>query len=233
MKAVILAAGKGSRLYPITKEKPKCLVEVNNEPILKHQINNLMDCGINDIIVVGGYKKDLVYKLCYNYGVQMIYNKKYRTTNNMYSLSLSENLLNGKFLLLNGDVVFEKSIIKKMLKIPSDNLIAVDKDLYNNESMKVSLYESDSRISDISKEITATKAYGCSIDIYQFSDKAKDSLFNKINEYIFRKQINLWTEVAIKDIMVKEKFIPCNVNGLKWIEIDTHDDLALAQSTFK
>ena len=239
MQLVILAAGIGSRLKPITDEKPKCLVEVANKPILGHQIDLFINNkNIEDIFIVIGYKPNLVRSFIENnYGgkqkITCIENKDFSTTNNMYSLFLTKKYVKGKFLLINGDVILEPGIVKGFIPYPYEDSIAVDVGNYFEESMKV--IEEDGFIVDISKSISKKDALGCSIDFYKFSHHGAKVLFSKIEDIIFkRNQLTLWSEVALKEILNQKtlKVKPFDIEGKFWFEIDDHEDLKKAEKRF-
>ena len=233
MKALILAAGFGSRLAPITDTVPKSLVPVNGKPILFKQIDNLIANGINDITVVSGYKADALAKAVndnYN-GVKIVESVDYATTNNMYSayLGIGEVGTDG-FLMMNADVFYDESVITALLECPSPNAIVTDIGTYNEESMKV--IEKDGRLVEISKIITKEDALGSSIDVYKFDSVGATAFYNKCKEYILdKKELKKWSEVALNDILCEVEFKACKLVG-RWFEIDNHEDLAAAQKLF-
>ncbi len=235
MKAIILAAGLGSRLRPITDSVPKCMVPVNGIPIIDKQVENLLDSSFveHDIYIVSGYKGNILRRhLAEKFpGVNVITNDRYNETNNMFSLYLAKRDLCGcEFLLMNGDVFFDSNIIAGMMTGDNVNKIACDCSGYIAESMKITV--ADGRITHISKAITEQEHYAVSIDIYRFSAIASEVMFNEIYDTIeVRKDENSWTEVALDKIFSKEKFIPYLING-RWIEIDNHEDLAYAERLF-
>ena len=113
MKAVLLAAGLGTRLRPITNKVPKCMVPVNGMPIIEKQILNLVENGIKDIYVVAGYKCEVLKAfLRKNYPfVHVIENEVYDTTNNMFSLYMTMDFVrDSEFLLMNSDVFHDANI---------------------------------------------------------------------------------------------------------------------------
>jgi len=238
MQLVILSAGIGSRLKPLTETVPKCLIEVANKPILGHQIDLFIDNkNVEEIIIVIGYKPGLVRTFIEsNYGgdekIVCIENKDYLTTNNMYSLFLTKNYIKGKLLLINGDVILDPEIVNGFLLDAYEDSIAVDVGQYFKESMKV--VKEDEYLVDISKNINEEEAFGCSIDFYKFSGKGAKILFSKIEDLILkRKQLNLWSEVALKEIMNRGdlKIKPFDIKGKYWFEIDDHEDLKNAEKT--
>ena len=160
MKALILAAGFGSRLAPITNDRPKSMVPVNGKPILVKQIENLMNNGVNEIYVVTGYKSEKIEELGKKYpNLTFIKSEDYANTNNMYSAYLAKDVLNGElFLMMNADVFFDESIITELLKEDYTNAIVTDIGNYIEESMKV--VEENNKLIEISKTITPDRALG-------------------------------------------------------------------------
>ena len=234
MKALILAAGLGSRLRPLTDEYPKSLVKVNGKSILIKQIENLLENNVQDITVISGYKGHVLKETVNSKfpDVHIINSEDYENTNNMYSAYLASEKLNGEeFLMMNADVFFDSSVIKELLEFDSKNAIVTDIGRYMEESMKV--VEKDGRLVSISKKITPQEALGCSIDVYKFSSEGGKAFFKKCKEYIVEKQeLKLWSEVALNDILNEVEFKACPLVG-RWYEIDNHDDLREAEILFK
>lgn len=234
MKALILAAGFGSRLAPITDNLPKSLVPVNGTPILFKQIDNLHKNGVTDITVISGYKADVMLKAVKETypDVKVIESKDYATTNNMFSAYLGiQSVGTGGFLMMNADVFFDTSVIAALLACPFANAIVTDIGNYNEESMKV--IEEEGRLVRISKAITKEEALGSSIDVYKFDKNGATAFFNKAKEYIeVKKELKMWSEVALNDILSEVEFKACPLVG-RWFEIDNHDDLAAAEKLFK
>ena len=234
MKALILAAGIGSRLAPLTHELPKSLVPVNGMPIIFKQIENLHQNGIIDISIVTGYRADLLknaVKEKYS-NVQFIDNVDYLDTNNMYSAYLARDLFSGiPFLMMNADVFYDASVVRALLRYPAECAIVTDIGNYLDESMKV--IEKGGRLVKISKAITKEEALGASIDVYKFSADAGSLFFDVCKIYIEeKKELKLWSEVALNEILRKTIFKACPLDG-RWMEIDNHDDLKVAEAMFK
>lgn len=233
MKALILAAGFGSRLAPITDNLPKSLVPVNGTPILFKQIENLLKNDIIDITIVSGYKADVLEREVHKRypNVKIVESVDYATTNNMYSayLGIKEVGTDG-FLMMNADVFFDCSVIAGLLYWKSENAIVVDVGSYNEESMKV--IQEDNRITTISKKVDRANALGNSIDVYKFGPDGAKAFFKKCAEYIEeKKELKKWSEVALNDILNEVTFEACPLIG-RWFEIDNHDDLAAAEKLF-
>lgn len=233
MKALILAAGLGTRLAPITNDRPKSLVPVNGTPILMKQIDNLHKNEITDITIISGYKAEILEKAVHEKfpDVGIIESVDYATTNNMYSAYLGRDAVrDSEFLMMNADVFYDASVITALLECEASNAIVVDIGTYLEESMKV--VEKNGRLIQISKAISPEDALGASIDVYKFSVEGGKAFFRKCAEFIEdKKELKLWSEIALNDILGKVEFNACPLVG-RWLEIDNHDDLAAAEKLF-
>lgn len=111
MKAIILAAGLGSRLLPLTADRPKCMVPAGDRAILEHQLHALHAAGVTDVTVVGGYRFDrlevFVATLRDKLRPKLIFNPFYAVSSSIGSVWAARALLDGPFLLLNGDTIYE------------------------------------------------------------------------------------------------------------------------------
>ena len=234
-RALILAAGFGSRLAPITDNLPKSLVPVNGTPILFKQIENLHENGITDITVISGYKAEALEGAVHGRWpeIRIIESVDYASTNNMYSAWLGREAMGGEaFLMMNADVFFDASVVTSLLAFEGENAIVTDVGRYLEESMKV--VERNGSLVHISKAVTPEEALGASIDVYKFSAEGGTAFFEKCREYIEdKKERKLWSEVALNDVLEEGKvpFRACPLNG-RWLEIDNHEDLAAAEALF-
>ena len=237
-KALILAAGLGTRLLPLTSDRPKSLVPVNGKPILFQQAESLMQCGIEDITIVSGYQSDRLegeVKRKWK-DIHIVRNREYASTNNMYSAWLGmrdmfPEKIDCPFLMMNADVYFDASVIAALLEQNSGNAIIVDIGRYMEESMKV--IERNGRIVEISKQIKAEDALGCSIDVYKFGIDGGQLFYDVCGKYVECGDLQRWSEVALNDVLKKRKafFVSCPLLG-RWMEIDNYEDLRTAEQIF-
>lgn len=119
MKAVVLAAGEGSRLKPFTATRPKVMIPVGNKPILEYVINALQESGIIDIILVVGYKREKIMDYFgdgHKWGVNITYVEQFQQLGTAHALRQASHLIKDHFLVINGDTVIDASAIKEIIK---------------------------------------------------------------------------------------------------------------------
>ena len=157
MKAIILAAGEGKRLRPLTNNTPKCLVNLFGKSLLQWQIETFRSCQIDDISVVTGYRSKLVDLP----GLKFFQNKKFETTNMVESLFCASQELSEQTIVSYGDIIFEKKVLDKLIQSKADFSVIVDKNwkryweirfdnpLNDAESLKI---DTDDNITSIGKK---------------------------------------------------------------------------------
>ena len=238
MKAVILVAGRGNRLRPLTDRTPKCLLRINDKTILEHQISNLFYYGIRSIILVVGYKIDAVVnaisqmkeKYC---GLDIIFveNPIYYKTNTLYSLWLaSRHVRHDDFLYLNGDVVFGKKVLEALLNSPYDACLAVEKKRVGREEVKVIVNQGF--VKRIGKDLDPSESYGEFIGIAKFSKNFNKLLIRKLNSLVRQKFINEFFEKALDELARVINIRVVDITGLPCIEVDTLEDYEVAKEIY-
>ena len=115
MKAILLAAGMGTRLRPLTLETPKSLVKVNGKPMLERQVESLREVGVEEIIVLTGYLNEKFEYLKEKYGVKLVHNDKYNVYNNIYTMYLVRDYLKDSYVI-DADVYLHKNIFKEKVE---------------------------------------------------------------------------------------------------------------------
>jgi len=233
--AVILAAGRGTRLSQITKDIPKCLVNIGNKTLIERQIEILLQNSIKHIYVVVGYKADKVIRKVSKYSdlITYVMNNEYATTENIYSLYLTRNFVAGKeFILLNGDTVFEECIIEELAKKVGINVAPIDTNYYDLEELKIrkeGKFVAEILPKDAPREISD----GSTIGIFKFSSEGSKIFFKEIEKCIEEGNRKQWFEFALNRILPRLKMEILDIHGFRWIEIDTMEDLERARRIFR
>jgi choline kinase len=233
INVIILAAGIGSRLRPLTDNLPKCMVPVNGVPLINRLVDQLNEFDNLKVNIVIGYQAEALQKHFDGTDTNLIYNEEYTTTNNMYSLYLAMNEvdISDGVMIINADCIYEDGILDACIN-SENSCIMIDTDFFNEESMKV-LVEDDF-IRGIAKKYTKMENTFTSIDMYKFDRYDAVQLFEQVKSIVTSGEKNSWTEVAIHEAVSSKKIdikaLP--INGWKWYEIDNLEDLSNASKLF-
>jgi choline kinase len=237
MKALILAAGVSSRLRPLTESVPKCLLEIGGGTILGLTIENLIANGIGDIVIVTGYRGDQIRSYVREsfpaLDVEFVANERFATTNNSFSLFLTERAASGgDVMLLDSDIVFDSRIVGLLLSSPSRTCLALSrKGVLGDEEIKVEVGPGGNVIR-IGKDVPAGDAAGESIGIERLSRTFMASVY-RILKRLFRdgKNADLFYEAAFQEAIHAGALMHAvDVGTLECIEVDTAEDLEAARA---
>lgn len=225
MKAIILAAGKGTRLDGAAV-KPKCLVEIGGLTLLQRQIKTLKSFDIDKIVVVVGFGADSVRDVCGN-EVTFVENIRFAETSSLYSLWLAREHLSDGFVVLNCDVLFHPQLLAGLLESPrADALLISDteKDItpLGDEEMKVKVEEQ--LVIDISKDMDPNEADGENVGIVKFSTNGAKLLVDYMNKLIETGSVKDWAPRAFREFARHHPLHALSTRGLPWIEIDFPED---------
>ena len=242
MKAIILAAGMGSRLKELTSSIPKCMIEINGESLIKRLLKILIKYKVNDIVLVVGYKQevliDYISKLELDIKVTYIYNKEYNTTNNIYSLFLAKpEILKEDILLLESDLIFDEQVIEKLISSPEKNLAVVSSYEHWMDGTCVKIDEKKNITNFIFSNdfnFNFTDKLYKTVNIYKFSLDFMKSYMILLETYLKIKDKKDYYETIFKYlIQIKPKELKALVlDNEKWYEIDNKEDLEIAEGLF-
>lgn len=230
MRAIILAAGKGSRLNGVAGDLPKCLVKIGGMTLLERQIQTLRSSGIGDIYVVVGYGADIVRETC-GTSVKYVENFRYHQTNSLFSLWLTrEHLLDG-FVVMNGDVLFHPRLLRNLLSFWHEDALLIsycdrNQSPLGDEEMKVKI--KNGTIAEITKAMNPKKADGENIGIGKFGPAGARILVEKMDELIAAGAHQDWAPRAFREFAFERPLSAVSTCGFPWIEIDYPEDYARA-----
>lgn len=239
MKAIILAAGVGSRIRPLTVNTPKSLLKVAGKTILGRMLENIQKVGIKEVIVVTGYLeyqvKEFINQDFPNLKVTFISNQDYQTTNTGYSLLLTKEIVDGNdFIKFDADVVFEEKVLRKLVESPYQNCLCIDHNIdLAAEEVKVQTDEED-KVIKVGKGVNPKIAAGESIGIEKISKEGAKVLFATLED-VLKDPANNQRYYDDSYTTMVEKGIPfyaIDITGLKWVEIDTPEDYKQAEELF-
>ena len=238
MKAVILSAGQGKRLLPLTARVPKCILPINGRSLLEWQLDELVKCGIDQVTVVVGYQAQQVRQLLRQRSgqqqVRTLYNEAYAVTDNLVSCWMARGEMNEDFILLNGDTLFEAPIMQRLLESPARpvTLVTDHKSKYDDDDMKVSL--DGGRLVKIGKDLAAPTVDGESIGMLLFRGEGP-AMFRAAIEETLRDQAarKKWYLSVIDEMAQSIAVWTCSVEGYQWCEVDYPADLRQAEEVVK
>jgi choline kinase len=233
MKTVILAAGAGSRLKPLTDHMPKCLLKVGLKCILEMTIENLLATNNSEIIIVTGYLENKIREFIRErfplLQITYIYNELYASTNNIYSLWLAKNeVLGDDMMMLDSDIVFDGRIISKLQNSGYKNCLALKRHEVHDEEIKVKT-DAHGCVIEIGKEVNMSQAAGESIGIEIFGIEALVELYFILDrKVVTEKKVNQFYEAAFQELSDNNLFI-VDTTEYFCMEIDTEEDLKIAE----
>lgn len=224
--AVILAAGRGSRLAWETRDRPKCLVEVGGVPLLEHQLHTLASAGINDVCIVLGYMADAVRDVVGG-RAQYVYSREWARTNSLYSLSLCSECICTQMLVMNCDVLAHPEAIYRVLRSQGSAFALDSSSGSDQEHMKVEL--SDGFLASMGKDLPCERTHGENVGILYFEAHATRVLFREAATLLRAGGRDQWMAAAVERTARSTPLRGVDVADLPWIEIDCPQDLRRAR----
>jgi len=251
MKAIILAAGRGTRLEKYTKNLPKCMLNFDGKSLLERQIETLRNCGITEIIIVKGYMKDKINIK----GVKYYINEDFADTNMVETLFCAESEMDTEILVCYSDIIYEKKVIKRILENNFDIGVAVDKDYLEYWYARMDEPERDSESLIINKEgkiielgetnCEKDKAKVRYIGLIKFSKKGVEVLkqvYHENKANYFNKNIpwlrsesfkKAYMTCMLQDLINKGIRVDPIILNRGWMEFDTEEDYEKANKWLK
>lgn len=238
-KVILLVAGEGTRLRPYTLDRPKCMVKIDGISLIDRQLKVLYEEGLKDIVMIGGYKSEMLEKN----GIRMKINHRYHETNMVWTLFCAEEELEGDVIISYGDIVYSKEILQALLSSKEDISVIIDKQwesywkernenpLDDAETLKLS---KDGEIIEIGqKPNSLDEIEGQYIGLMKFNSNGVGQLkkiFHNAREsgQLLSKSVEsaYMTDLLQAIIDSGQPVMPVFVDG-GWIEIDTVSDLHL------
>jgi len=238
MKAIILSAGQGKRLLPLTQDRPKCTIPIHGRPILEWQITELIKFGICPIHVVVGFGVETVEQVIAHHSshqaVHTLYNPFYALADNLMSCWTARNEMTEDFILLNGDTVFETAVLERLLQAPPSpiTLVTDQKPQYDADDMKVIVQ--GTQLTRIGKTLPLESVNGESIGMIRFQNEGPQLFCSTIERRIRQPEsLKQWYLSLIDELAPQGHVSTISIQGLTWAEIDNPDDLQHAETLLK
>ena len=235
MKGIILAAGMGTRLLPLTLNQPKCLVNVAGKPMMAYQLDSLRAAGIKECTIVVGYLAESV-RDCFgsNYrGVRLSYveNTAYDTSNNLCSLWQAREEFGDDVLLLESDLVFDDRMICELLEMDEPNVAVVDRFRPGMDGSVILANDGVAKALVLKSEQPQGFDYSSAlktVNIYRLSSETLvDTILPGMEEFLAEGRTDQYYE-AVFASLIKSNRMDMSVmktGNIQWSEIDTLDEL--------
>ena len=251
LKVIILAAGRGSRLSPLTDDKPKCMVKLFGKSLLEWQIEKFREVGIKDISVVTGYKKELIVIE----GIKIYYNKNFEKTNMIETLFCAKKEINERVIVSYGDIIFQNSVVEKLIESKEDFSVVVDKEWkkywsirFNNplDDAESLILDSENYIQNIGQKTTnLDEIQGQYIGLMMFKGKSTEIIKNfydkmkklsKVNENPLNSDLAFELSYMTDFLqgLVNEKYrIKAILIKNGWLELDSMHDYEIYNKLYE
>ncbi|MGH9471235.1 MAG: aminotransferase class V-fold PLP-dependent enzyme [Terriglobales bacterium] len=237
VKAVVLAAGEGRSLFPLTKDRPKALLRVGGQTLLERLAGQLCRSGVSEMITIAGFKGELVRQIlhktrCSNQmSVHLIQNTRYAMTNTLFSLSLAQNEARGsQLVVIDGDLIIEDDILASAIHDPRDAVLVVDSHrVMGQEEMKVQI-NGDGNVTALGKDLAGTAE---SVGLAKFSAAAAEVLFGRVAKILAEGRDTEYYEAAVGQLGEAGIAVAAmDIEGQRWSEIDFLTDYEEALRLF-
>jgi choline kinase len=235
MKAVIMAAGVGSRLIKKIKHIPKCLLTFAGETILTRNIRLLKKNGIRDIIVVAGYRDGLIQEEVGG-NAKVVVNPFFRVTNSLASLWFAAKQLDlyDDLMIFNGDVVYHEEVLHKALVVEKSPTMLIDTSVIENADYRLKIQ--DDYIINQGKELSDEETSGEYVGFAKLEKDFVPVYLSRVKELVEKQEkYNMWWEEALFAIRdeFKMKIYIADVRGLFWAEADYVEDVERIEEWFR
>ncbi len=237
MKAIILSAGQGSRLGSLTAARPKCLIEFAGRSLLDRQLDTLDACGVDEVVVVTGFRDDQVEAaLARRIGgprVRTLFNPFYKVADNLGSLFIAREELEGEVLVWNGDTLVSEALMARVLANQAHRGICVTIDRkarYDDDDMKVVVDDGDGRLRAIGKRI-AKGVNAESIGLLAFRGDGAGRFRHAIERAMRTSEgTTIWYLRVIHHLAQNGVVGTFDISGEGWGEVDFPEDIAGAEA---
>lgn len=225
MKAILLCAGRGSRLDPLTIDRPKCLVEVGGAAILDHQISALHACGIHEVVIVAGYRGDKIRSHVARHPggekISVEYNARWAATNSIASVWTVRSMLDQPFVLVNGDTIFSPELLERSLaRVEAEVNLLIEHGTTHADDMRVRL--DGDRISRVAKQLDDAAFRSLGIIVSTGGERYLGALTGVIGSPGGEGRYH---HDVIDQLAGDNLVNPVPVSGMRWQEIDTIADI--------
>lgn len=233
MKAIILSAGQGRRLMPLTSNMAKCCLPLHGVSILEWQLSQIAQCDIDEVVVVTGFAYEMVDSIVdrvKGIKVRSLHNPMFAHTDNLGTCWEARFEMDGPFVLMNGDTLFEAAALQRLLACDTGYPITLATDTkphFDLDDMKI-IADGD-RLLKVSKQLDISLVGGESIGLMVFDETGAKAFTEKLEEMMDKSDaLKLWYLSAIDQLASEGLAGICSIHGMSWCEVDDAADFSAA-----
>jgi choline kinase len=224
LPVVYLAAGEGRRLRPLTDDRPKAMIELGGMPLAERALRSLRDVGVEEVVAVTGHRPKAFGSLA-SLISERRFNPRFADTGNIYSLWCARDVVQRGCYVVNSDVLFENEVARRLVTLETTALLCSGSDSVDEESMKAVSHEG--RLVQLSKQ--AAGPHPEYIGLTRIDPAHGPVMVEVLDELVERGEVDDYYEAALEELSRRGPVRVERVDGLAWIEIDDHHDLARAR----
>lgn len=222
MKAILLAAGRGTRISRMVEEVPKSTLPINGVPLIRHTVEMLLSYGISCVVCVG-YQKEKIYAALDGLEVEYCVNPFYNVTNSIASIWFAQNHIEDDMIILNADVYFSHEILQSLLADRRDVVMMIDRSRTEVGDYFFSVTDNGC-ITKYGKELPISERACEYVGIAKVAKDFCEDFNRRLNELIYSYQHELWWENVLYSFAKERDIYTLDVEGEFWSEIDYFDD---------
>jgi len=233
LKAIILSAGQGRRLMPLTSNLAKCCLPLHGRSMLEWQLSQISKCDIDEVVVVTGFASEVVDAIVdrvSGINVRTLHNPMYAHTDNLGTCWEARFEMHEPFVLMNGDTLFEAAVLQRLLCMDRAypiTLVTDTKPHFDLDDMKI-ITDGD-RLLKVSKQLDISLVSGESIGLMAFDEDGAAAFSRQLEEMMDKSDaLKLWYLSAIDQLASEGIVGVCPVNGMSWCEVDDAADFTAA-----
>ena len=233
MKAIVLAAGVGKRLSPLTDTTPKCLIEIGGRAIIDRYLENLSALGVNEAVFVVGYLKDMIMEAVGDekYGVRVSYldNQRYNE-GNIYTVYLASKQFDDDILMMDADVIFHPELLRRLVQSPNENCYLMDEGFIEDMGEECKVAALNGRV--VANNRVVTKEYdriGEGLGFLKLCRRTAEVLAGILEGFISSGHTEKEYEDALEVLLEREVVGFETVDDHPWTEIDFLEDIKKAE----
>lgn len=222
MKALIMAAGRGTRISRYIEGKPKCMVDIGGVKLIEYTVQELLERNINHIGIVLGYRLEELERVLSKYPIAFYYNYFYEVTNSIASAWFARDFIDDDMIMMNADVFAEKDIIDGLFGTGQETVLLSDS--RRKEMADYKLYYEDNQLIKFGKELEGNDISGEYVGIARISKDFLDAFKARLQSLIQKGQYNMWWEDVLYSFVGERPIYVRDVAGKFWAEVDFIED---------